>query len=293
MDIKYARNVLRSEMAAIKSLIPLINKNFQDAAKLILACKGRIVVTGMGKTGLIGQKISATLASTGTPSLFLHPAEAYHGDLGRVVKDDIVLALSNSGETEEVIRLIPTLKKIGVKIIVITCSKQSPLGKHSDLVLEMGRIPEACSLGLVPSASTTALLALGDALALTVFRNRGFSKEQFAFYHPGGDLGRRALVAITRGRAGAVSIVNNRGKLVGIFTDGDLRRHLTEQAHILSEPIKKVMTKHPITARPEQLAAEVLRLLMDKKIDEIPVVDSKHTPIGMLDVQDLLDAGLI
>lgn len=318
MEIKYARTVLRTEIAAIKSLIPLINKDFKKAVKLVLACKGRVVVTGMGKTGLIGQKISATLASTGTPSLFLHSAEAYHGDLGRVVKKDLVLTLSNSGETDEVTRLLPSLKKIGTKIISITRSRKSSLGKYSDLVLEIGRITEACPLGLVPSASTTAMLALGDALALTVFRNRGFNKDQFAFYHPGGELGRRmlkvrelmrtgkrnpiisqdkkvkdALNAITRSRAGAVSIINAKKQLVGIFTDGDLRRHLAKNPHILYEPIKKVMTVHPRTAQPEQLAAEALYLLREKKIDEMPVVDRKHRPIGMLDVQDLLDAGLV
>lgn len=318
MEIKYARTVLRTEIAAIKSLIPLINKDFKKAVKLVLACKGRVVVTGMGKTGLIGQKISATLASTGTPSLFLHSAEAYHGDLGRVVQEDLVLTLSNSGETDEVTRLLPSLKKIGTKIISITRSRKSPLGKYSDLVLEIGRITEACPLGLVPSASTTAMLALGDALALTVFRNRGFNKDQFAFYHPGGELGRRmlkvrelmrtgksnpiisqdkkvkdALNAITRGRAGAVSIINAKKQLVGIFTDGDLRRHLAKNPHILYEPIKKVMTAHPRTAQPEQLATEALYLLREKKIDEMPVVDRKHRPIGMLDVQDLLDAGLV
>ncbi|MFC1525126.1 SIS domain-containing protein [Planctomycetota bacterium] len=318
MEIKYARTVLRTEIAAIKSLIPLINKDFKKAVRLVLACKGRVVVTGMGKTGLVGQKISATLASTGTPSLFLHSAEAYHGDLGRVVKEDLVLTLSNSGETDEVTRLLPAIKKIGTKIISITRSRKSPLGKYSDLVLEIGRITEACPLGLVPSASTTAMLALGDALALTVFRNRGFNKERFAFYHPGGELGRRmlkvhelmrtgkrnpvisqdkkvkdALNAITRSRAGAISIINAKKQLVGVFTDGDLRRHLAKNAHILHEPIKKVMTAHPSTAQPEQLAAEVLYLLREKKIDEMPVVDRKHRPIGMLDVQDLLDAGLV
>ncbi len=318
MEIKYARTVLRTEIAAIKSLIPLINKDFKKAVKLVLTCKGRVVVTGMGKTGLVGQKISATLASTGTPSLFLHSAEAYHGDLGRVVKEDLVLTLSNSGETDEVTRLLPALKKIGTKIISITRSRKSPLGKYSDLVLEIGRITEACPLGLVPSASTTAMLALGDALALTVFRNRGFNKEHFAFYHPGGELGRRmlkvrelmrtgkrnpiisqnkkvkdALNAITRSRAGAVSIINAKKQLVGVFTDGDLRRHLAKNPHIFYEPIKKVMTAHPRTAHPEQLAAEALYLLREKKIDEMPVVDRKHRPIGMLDVQDLLDAGLV
>ena len=191
MTIEYAREVLLVEAKAIESLVERLNENFLTAVETITACKGHLVITGMGKAGLIGQKASATFASTGTPSLFLHPAEAYHGDLGRVVKDDVILALSNSGTTEEMLRLLPSIRKIGAKIISVTATKESPMGKLSDIALEMGKIEEACPLGLAPSASTTATLALTDALSLCVQKRRGFSKEHFAFYHPGGKLGRQ------------------------------------------------------------------------------------------------------
>lgn len=318
MDIKYAKQILQIEIKAIQSLIPRLNHSFKKAVNLIFRSKGRVVVTGMGKTGIIGEKISATLASTGTPSLFLHPADAYHGDLGRLLRDDIVLVLSNSGETDEIIRLFPALKKIGPKIIVITRSAKSSIGRLSDVVLETGKITEACPWDMVPTASTTAILALGDALALTVFKNRKFTKEQYAFYHPGGELGRKllkvkevmrissrnpvinethkvkvALVAITKKRAGAVSVVNKKGKLAGIFTDGDLRRHLEVDSDILNKPIKSVMTRNPITAKPESLATEALRILKEKKIDELPVVNGQGKPVGMLDIQDLLEVGLV
>lgn len=319
----YARQVLETELAAIKSLSRRITSagmrdSFKRTIKLILDCNGRVVVTGMGKAGIIGEKISATLASTGTPSLFLHPAEAYHGDLGRVTKADVVLALSNSGETEEIIRLLPSLKKIGAKIIAITRSAKSVLGKYSDVILETGYIKESCEWGMVPSASTTALLALGDAIALTVIKNRKFSKEQFAFYHPGGELGRKllkvkevmrtgkrnpvmnqkrcireALVAITRGRAGAISIVDDSRKLVGIFTDGDLRRHIGQSPAIISQPVHKVMTRKPTVINEDKLLSEALRILRDKKIDELPVIDKSGRPVGMLDVQDILSVDII
>ncbi|MEK7449164.1 MAG: KpsF/GutQ family sugar-phosphate isomerase [Planctomycetota bacterium] len=317
-DLNYARKILKTEITAIRSIYRRLNRHFNSAVQLILKCKGRVVVTGMGKTGIIGEKISATMASTGTPSLFLHPAEAYHGDLGRITPADTVLVLSNSGTTEELVRLLPAIKKIGARVISITRSKNSPLGKHSTVVLEIGRITEACHWGLVPSASTTAMLALGDALALTVFKNRKLTREQYAFYHPGGELGRKllkvkdimrtgkqnpvisenqtvktALELITRGRAGAISIVNHRRKLTGIFTDGDLRRHLRADQNLLDEKIKKVMTGNPITVHPDKLAAEAFQILRDKKIDEIPVVDKQGKPVGLLDVQDLLEAGMV
>lgn len=318
MDIRYAKEILQVEAKAIQFISNRLNNEFKKAVNLILNCKGRVVVTGIGKTGIIGEKISATLASTGTPSLFLHSADAYHGDLGRVVSDDIMLVLSNSGETEEVIRLLPTVKKIGAKIIAITRSAKSTLGNLSDVVLEIGKIKEACPWDLVPTASTTAILALGDALALTVFKHRNFTKEQFALYHPGGNLGRQllkvkeimrtgnrhpviaetqpvknALEIITKKRAGAINVINKSGKLVGIFTDGDLRRHLEFAPHILTHPIKSIMTRKPIVTKPDSLATEAIRMLKEKKIDELPVVDAKGHPVGMLDVQDLLEVGLV
>jgi len=310
----YAKQVLDAEISALKSLKTRINGDFQKAFSEIMKCQGRLVVTGMGKAGIIGEKISATFASTGTPSLFLHPADAYHGDLGRVAKNDVILMLSNSGETEEIVRLLPKLKEIGIKIISITASRKSTLGKYSDIVLEIGKIKEPCPFGIVPSASTTAMLALGDCLALSVFKKHSFTKEQFAFYHPGGDLGqkllkikevmrtgsanpivtenktvREALMVITKCRAGAVNIVDKKRQLVGIFTDGDLRRHMREDIRILSEPIKNYMTRNPLHISPDSLVAEGLRILRDKKIDELPVVDKNKRPVGMLDVQDILD----
>jgi len=317
VSLEHAREVLESEAKAIRSLIPRLNGSFERAVLQILECRGQVVVTGMGKAGIIGQKVSATFASTGTPSIFLHPAEAYHGDLGRVRKDDVVLALSNSGETEELLRLMPLLKRIATPVIAVTSRAASSLGELSDIVLEMGRIEEACPLGLAPSASTTALLALGDALALTVLQSRGFSKEQFAFYHPAGDLGRKlqkvrdvmrsgdrhpivpeetsvaeAIVLITQARAGAISIVGPGGRLSGIFTDGDLRRLVSRTPNRLSDPIRDVMTRNPKTIAPERLATEALKVLRERKIDEIPVVNERGEPIGMLDVQDLLDVDL-
>ncbi|MHC4605613.1 MAG: KpsF/GutQ family sugar-phosphate isomerase [Planctomycetota bacterium] len=314
MDLEFAREVLKAESEAIISLLERVDESFARAAQEILDCKGRVITSGMGKAGIIGRKISGTLASTGTRSLFLHPAEALHGDLGRVGPDDVVLILSNSGETQEILRLLPVLRKIGARIVSITGGADSPLGKASDVVLKLGKIEEACPLKLAPSASTAAMLALGDALALTVQKERKFDKEQYAFYHPAGELGRRllkvsevmrtgdrnpivtpdvpvaeALKRITEGRAGAVCIVDGAGRLAGIFTDGDLRRNVDR----LGEKIGGIMTKNPITVTPDQFATEAARLLKEKKIDEVPVVNDRGEPVGMLDVQDLLSVGLI
>lgn len=317
--IKRAKEVLRIEAAAISSLIRRIDKNFEKAARAVLACKGKLVVTGMGKPGFIGAKISATLSSTGTPSLYLHPADAIHGDLGRVTKYDVVLAISNSGETEEIIRLLPTLKKIGTKIIAMTGNVDSTLAKHSDVVLDVAVKKEACPLNLAPTASTTAMLAMGDALAVALLDRRGFRREDFALYHPGGSLGKRlilkvedimrkgkanpvvgsdmkikdVLLRITGARAGSASVVDKKGVLAGIFTDGDLRRHLGTDPLLSLKPVKQVMTKNPVTISKEMLAADAFRILREKRIDEIPVVDKSKRPIGLVDVQDLLKAGLV
>jgi arabinose-5-phosphate isomerase len=318
VDLAYARQVLKTEAEAIYSLLERLDSDFVRATDMVLACKGRVVVTGMGKAGIIAQKISATLASTGTPSLYLHPAEAYHGDLGRVIGQDTVLILSNSGETEEIVRLVPLIRKIGAKVICITSRKGSTLAKLSDLTLNIGQIEEACPLGLAPSASTTAMLALGDALALCVLKARGFDAEQYAFYHPGGELGRKlmkvqelmrtgdrnptaheqtsvrkALYLITCARAGAVSVVDSEGRLTGIFTDGDLRRGMEKDPLLLEKNLKDVMTRTPITIEAGKLATEALALLKERKIDELPVVDGEGRPVGMLDVQDLIAAGLV
>jgi len=317
--IKRAREVLRIEAAAISALIRRIDKNFEKAVRAVLACKGKLVVTGMGKPGFIGAKISATLSSTGTPSLYLHPADAIHGDLGRVTKDDVVLAISNSGETEEIIRLLPTLKKIGTRIIAMTGNRDSTLAKHSDVVLDVAVKKEACPLNLAPTASTTAMLAMGDALAVALLDRRGFRREDFALYHPGGSLGKRlilkvedimrkgkanpvvgadmkikdVLLRITGARAGSASVVDKRGVLAGIFTDGDLRRHLGTDPLLSRKPVKQVMTKDPVTISKDMLAADAFRILREKRIDEIPVVDKSKRPVGLVDVQDLLKAGLV
>lgn len=319
MPVSRAKEVLRIESEAIADLIRRIDSKFEKAVDLLFNCKGRVVITGMGKPGIIGQKISATLASTGTPSLSLHPAEAVHGDLGRVTRKDVIIALSNSGETEEIIKLLPTIKKIGSKFVSLTGNLNSTLAQHSDIALDIGVKEEACPLGLAPTASTTAMLAMGDALAIALLEKKGFKEKDFAFFHPGGSLGKRlllkvedimrmneenpvvkeeilvkdVLLAITSARAGAASIVNKQGILIGIFTDGDLRRHLEEDANLAAKRVSEVMTRSPRTISKDKLAAEALRILKENRIDELPVVDERGRPAGMLDVQDLLKAGLV
>jgi len=273
----------------------------------------------MGKPGFIAQKISATLSSTGTPSLYLHPAEALHGDLGRVTRDDLIVALSNSGETEEIVKLLPIVKKIGAKLIALTGNVRSTLGKFADYSIDVSVKREACSLGLAPTTSTTAMLAMGDALAVALLEKKGFKEKDFAFFHPGGILGKRlilkvadimrkgadnpvvkedapvkaVLLAITKARAGSASVVDSKGRLVGIFTDGDLRRHVERMPDLIHRKVKDVMTKNPAAIKKDKLAAEAFDILRSKKIDELPVVDEQSRPIGLLDVQDLLKAGLV
>jgi arabinose-5-phosphate isomerase len=317
--LRRAREVLSTEANAIKHLITHLDKRFEKAVEIIYACKGRVVVTGMGKPGIIGQKLSATLASTGTPSLSLHPAEAIHGDLGRVTKEDVIIALSNSGETEEILRLLPTIKKIGAKFITLTGSPKSTLARNSDVVLDVSVKKEACPLNLAPTASTTAMLAMADALAVCLLEERGFKERDFAFYHPGGSLGKQllltvdeimrkgashpvvkedslvedVLLAITQARAGSATVTDKNGKLVGIFTDGDLRRHLGSDPYLAKRKVKAVMTKAPKVIKTGRLAAEAMRILESCHIDEIPVVDEKARPVGLVDVQDLLRAGIV
>ncbi len=319
MSIARARQVLKIEADAIRRLIPRIGRSFEAAASLLAGCKGRVIVTGMGKAGIIGQKISATLASTGTPSHWVHPAEAIHGDMGRVVRDDVIIAFSNSGETEELTRLLPVIKRIGSHLIAITGNPRSSLAKHSDVTLDVSVEQEACSLNLAPTSSTTAMLAMGDALAVVVAERKRFKEKDFALLHPGGQLGRRlllrvsdlmrtgravpivkdtsrvkhVLLAITKARAGCASVVDARGRLVGIFTDGDLRRHLDSHANLTQQQVRDVMTRRPKTIASDRLAAEALRVLREHKIDELVVVDAKRRPIGLLDVQDLLRAGFV
>lgn len=315
---KRAKEVLDIEACAIKDLKSRIGKNFEKALSLVLKAKGRVVVSGMGKTGIIAQKFSATLASTGTPSLFLHTAEAIHGDLGKVTSEDAVIIISNSGSTDEMKQLLPLLKKIGAKIIALTGNTKSILAKYSDVVLDVSVKKEACPLGLAPTASTTATLAMADAISICLLELKGFKEKDFAFFHPGGTLGKRlflkvedimrkgqtnpivnedkrvsdVLLKITQARAGSATIVDKAGRLIGIFTDGDLRRHLGTDEKLPLRRIKEVMTRNPTVVSKDMLAAEAMRILQQKKIDELPVVDKNRRPVGLLDVQDLLKAGL-
>lgn len=319
MYLQEAKKVLNIEAEAIRCISKKLGPEFNRAIEILTKCSGRVIVTGMGKGGIIGRKISATLASTGTPSLFLHSAEAIHGDLGRVTKNDAIIAISNSGETQEVIQLLPLIKKMGIQLISLTGQTNSTLAKYSDVVLDVSVKREACPLGLAPTASTTVMLAMGDAIAVCLLKEKGFKQEDFAFYHPGGMLGKKLLLrvedimrkgeanpvvsqdacvkdvlfAITEARSGAASVVNGKGRLCGIFTDGDLRRHLEMDARLVLKKVKDVMTKNPITLSADCLASEALRILKDKRIDELPVIDRRGFPIGMLDVQDLLKAGLV
>jgi arabinose-5-phosphate isomerase len=319
MSLKRAREVITIEADAVKALSRSIGKNFEEAVSLIAKCRGRVIVSGMGKTGIIGRKIAATLSSTGTPAIFLHSAEAVHGDLGQVTRNDIMLLISQSGETEETTRLLPLIKKIGAKIVVITGNPKSTLARYSDIVLYVKVQKEGCPLGLAPMASTTATLVMGDALAACLIDRRGFKKEDFAFYHPGGSLGRQlllrvedimrtgnhfakvgqdmkvkdVLLTITRTRCGSACVVDSQNKIIGIFTDGDLRRRLKEDANLLTKKVKDVMTKRPTTIRQDKLAAEAFDILKIKRIDELPVVDKNGHAVGLLDVQDLLKAGLV
>ncbi len=315
-DIGYARHVLDTEVRAIRGVSERLSDSFDKAVDFLLHCHGRAILTGIGKAGIIGRKISATLASTGTPSHFLHPVEAVHGDLGRIVGDDVVIALSNSGATE-VVELLPSVKRIGARIIAVTGNPGSALGRHADVILDIGPVEEACHLGLAPSASTTAMLALGDALALTVARRRNFDLEGYALYHPGGELGRRLVKVeeIMRGpedcacisaqtpvrealkqspsRAGALCVVDGDRRLQGIFTDGDLRRRLAEGSEFVDEPVSAVMSASPKRIEIGSLAQEAARIMEDYQIDELPVVDADGVLRGVIDVQDLLAARLL
>ncbi|HEB52303.1 MAG TPA: KpsF/GutQ family sugar-phosphate isomerase [bacterium] len=315
--IERARRIIECEAAAVRQVADGLGEPFLCTLDLILGLSGRVVTTGMGKAGFIAQKVSATFASTGTPSIFLHPAEAIHGDLGRVDDGDLLLAFSKSGETEELLVMLPHVKSCGATLVAVTQSADSTLGRHSDHVLELGRIDEAGPHGLAPSASTTAMLALGDALALEVQEGRQFGPEDFARFHPGGDLGRKlmkvgelmrtgdrnpcvedtatvmqAIEVMTRtsGRPGATSVVDGNGKLVGFFTDGDLRR-LIENG--LSNPrerrIDEAMTPNPRSIAADTFALEALALLHQFEIDQLPVVDDDGKLLGLLDVQDLLN----
>ena len=318
MSLSKAKELILIEAEAARGLLKKLDGNFERALDLIMKCKGRVIVSGMGKTGIVGRKIAATLSSTGTPSIFMHSAEAVHGDLGQVTSDDVVIVISTSGETEETTRLIPLLKKIGAKTIAMTGNLKSRLAKHADVAIDVGVEKEGCPLGVAPMASTTATLVMGDALAACLIVRRKFRKEDFAFYHPGGSLGRqlylkvsdlmrgakqypcvvqdmpvkKVLIAITRARCGSACVVNVSGKLLGILTDGDIRRNLEHGEEFLNKKVSAVMTKNPVCIKQEELAVEAFHLLKERNIDELPVVDAKGKSVGLLDIQDLLKAGL-
>ncbi len=316
-----AKEVIRLEARTIARLEESLTNSFSQAVSMILACRGKLLVCGMGKAGLIAQKVSATFASTGTDSIFLHPAEAQHGDLGRIRAGDLVLILSNSGETNEIKVLLPAARKLGANIVVMTGAPNSTLAARADCVLDIGRVDEACPMGLAPTASTSALLALGDALAMVVLRERNFSREDYALFHPAGSLGRRLMkvseimrkgvelplvveatslaetlgvMGKTPGRPGAALVLDAAGRLTGIFTDGDLRRLVVELGEKLdrAKPIAGYMHANPKCVKGEQLVEEAERLLHEFRIDQIPVIDDAHHPVGLLDVQDLLDTRL-
>lgn len=309
--------VIKTEAEAISKLTQHVDEHFIDACELMLQCQGKVAVIGMGKSGHVGNKIAATLASTGTPAFFVHPGEASHGDLGMITKNDVALALSNSGETGEVLTILPILKRLGVPLISITGNPSSTLATRSDAAINASTDKEACPLGLAPTSSTTAALVMGDALAIALLEARGFTEADFALSHPGGSLGRRlllhvndvmhkgkeipvieqtalvssALLEMTEKKLGITAIVNQQGHLTGIFTDGDLRRMLENNTDIHTTTIQQVMTQGGATISPEKLAVEALQLMQDKKINALLVTDNNKL-VGALNMHDMLKAGL-
>jgi arabinose-5-phosphate isomerase len=317
--IELGRAVIDTETEAVSGLRPRIDRRFAAACGCILACRGRTVVTGMGKSGHIGSKIAATFASTGTPAFFVHPGEASHGDLGMVTADDVVLVLSNSGETEEVLTLLPVIKRIGVPLITLTGNPGSTLARAATVNIDVSVSREACPLGLAPTSSTTAALAMGDAIAIALLEARGFSKEDFALSHPGGILGRRlllhvadimhtgdsmptvsettalaaALLEMTRKGLGTTAVVDSGGKVLGVFTDGDLRRVLDRGVDVRTLAIGAVMTRNCRTIQPGALAAEALAMMETHKINALLVTDANRKLIGVLNMHDLLRAKVV
>lgn len=320
--LEQARQVLRMEAEAVLEQVERIDEHFKAAVEMIMACPGRTVITGMGKSGIIGRKMAATLASTGTPSFYLHPAEGIHGDLGMVTEGDVVIALSNSGETGEVLHILPSLRRIGAKLIAMVGNPNSTLAKNSDIVLNVGVTKEACPLGLAPTSSTTAALAYGDALALALLSKRKFTASQFAVFHPGGSLGRKllltvedimhsgtenplvkadisvqdALFVITDKGLGAVSVVDDDNKMLGVLTDGDIRRGLSKGVDFLKRPVTELMTASPKTITKEKLAAQALHIMESnrpKPITVLPVVDAEKHVIGLLHMTDLVRQGVV
>jgi arabinose-5-phosphate isomerase len=319
LAIKTARGVIAAESRAVAGLARTLDASFLKAVRVMAACRGKIVLLGVGKSGIIARKIAATLASTGTRSLYLHPVESLHGDLGMIAADDVALALSYSGETEETAKLLPILRKQGLQVIAVTNNPSSRLARGSDITLKLHVKSEACPFGIVPTSSTTAMLALGDALAMALMTLSGFDKSRFARLHPGGNLGKllnlkvsdlmhaggsnpvvketasiaAALKVMTATRAGAVSVTGRGGRLSGYFTDGDLRRLLQQGPLDLKTPVGAVMTRSPITVHPGTMAIDAARIISEKKVDNLPVTDeATGRPVGIVDERDLLKEGL-
>lgn len=315
-----AKRVLKIEAEAIFSLIEKMNNNFEKAVEIIYGSKGRVVVTGMGKSGIVGKKIAATLASTGTPAFFLHPAEASHGDLGMVTSNDVIIAISNSGETEEILGLIPFLKRFNITIISITGFMDSSLSKASDIVLNISVKEEAYPFGVVPTASTTATMAMGDALAIALLSKRGFKEEDFAFFHPKGSIGKKlfvkvkdlmhsgnnlplvytdtltskALIEMSAKRLGHAIVIDREGCLLGVITDGDIRRGLEKHGGKLFEMLAgEVMTKNPKTITEEELAAKALSIMESYSITALIVPDKEGKPVGIIHLHDILKQGIV
>ncbi|MCL4130740.1 UNVERIFIED_CONTAM: hypothetical protein GTU68_006818 [Idotea baltica] len=316
---KAGKNVLQIEIDALIQLNNYINDDFTKACQLMLECKGKVVVMGMGKSGHIGNKIAATLASTGTPSFFVHPGEASHGDLGMIEKGDVVIAISNSGEAGEILALLPVIKRLGITLITMTGKPESSMARVADVNLQITVPQEACPLGLAPTSSTTATLAMGDAFAVALLQAKGFTADDFALSHPGGALGRKlllllsdimhkddelpmvtkdaliktALLEVSEKGLGMTAIVDNEQKVIGIFTDGDLRRLLDNRVDIHTQTIGEVMTPSPAVANPNLLAVEGLNLMQDKKINGLLLCDENNRLVGALNMHDLLKAGVM
>lgn len=313
MSIEYAREVLNAEVAAIAAVRDRLDERFVRVVDMVATCQGRVCMCGMGKAGIVAQKIAATLSSTGTPAYYLHPADALHGDLGMVSSRDIALVLSNSGESEEVTKLLPYLRAVGARIAAVTASERSTLAAHADVVLAIGKLDEACPLGLAPTATTTAMLALGDAIALAVMRRKGFEAEDYAKLHPAGALGRRllpvenamrtgdavarvsprvsvkdAILAITHARAGAAVVVDDAGRVLGIFCDGDLRRGLQTGCQFLEDQVGQVMSAKCVTVQVGTYAGQVLDMMRERRIADVPVVDANGKLVGVADLKGLV-----
>lgn len=320
MDIiRRAREIIGIERDSLAEISRAIDQDFVKAVGLVLESKGRVVVTGMGKSGLVGQKISSTLASVGTPSFFLHPAEAIHGDIGMIARDDVVLAISNSGETEEIVRLIPLIKRFGLKLVAVTGRADSTLGRAADAVLHAGVTTEACPWDVVPTSSTTAVMALGDALALILMEKKDFKREDFAALHPGGSLGRGLFMTVgslmhvgddvpvvhesahmrvvlrmmTAKKLGLALVLDSSGRLAGIVTDGDVRRAFESDDSALAKVAAQIMNKNPKTIGPDAAGGAAVKLMEDNKITALAVVDDKHGIAGVVHLHDLLRAGVV